>query len=32
MDMSTLKEYEENDFMEALEFIGVFQNNLEESK
>jgi hypothetical protein len=26
MDMETLKEFEENDFMEALEYIGVFEN------
>jgi len=29
MDMGTLKEFEENDFMEALEYINVFDSNLE---
>jgi hypothetical protein len=32
MDMTTIKEFEEKDFMEALDFIGVFSNNLEEVK
>lgn len=26
MDMETLREFEENDYMEALEYIGVFEN------
>lgn len=26
MDMETLKEFEENDYMEALDYIGVFEN------
>jgi hypothetical protein len=29
MDMNTLKEFEENDFIEALEYIGVFNSNLD---
>jgi hypothetical protein len=29
MDMNTLKEFEENDFIEALEYIGVFESNLD---
>ena len=29
MDMETLKEFEENDFIEALEYIGVFESNLD---
>ncbi len=32
MDMTTMEEFEEKDFMEALDFIGVFSNNLEEVK
>jgi len=27
MDMSTLKEFEEGDYMEALDFIGVFKQD-----
>ena len=26
MDMDTLKNFEERDYMEALEYIGVFEN------
>jgi hypothetical protein len=26
MDMGTLKEFEENDFIEALDYIGIFNN------
>ena len=26
MDMKTLKEFEENDYMEALEYIQIFKN------
>jgi len=29
MDMNTLKEFEEKDFIEALEYIGVFESNLD---
>jgi hypothetical protein len=29
MDMETLKEFEEKEYMDALEYIGVF-NNVEE--
>ena len=32
MDMTTIKEFEEKDFMEALEFIGMFETTLEESE
>ena len=28
MDMNTLKEFEEKDFIESLEYIGVFESNL----
>ncbi len=30
MDMDTLKEFDEHDFMNALEFVGVFENVKEE--
>ena len=30
MDMDTLTEFEENDFIEALDFIGIFKENLED--
>jgi hypothetical protein len=29
MDMNTLKEFEEKDFIEALEYIGVFNSDLD---
>ena len=31
MDMETLVEFDEKDFIEAIDSIGVFQNNLEKS-
>ncbi len=30
MDMETLKEFPENEYMEALDFIGVFENSSDE--
>lgn len=32
MDMSTMQEFEEKDFMEALSFLGLFENTLENSE
>ena len=32
MDMTTLVEFEEKNYMEALDSIGVFNNDLEEQK